>query len=1334
MITHDHMATPHTSRHESKLSPPTLECCMADRSPSPANANPGDDSLPEQITHTTVSLTLCDSGSNCTAVTTREALEDFQPYDPPRQLGLASAATTRAMGEGWCPFDFLATNGHWIRVRMKALLIPDFRRPIVSACKLRATTGWTFTPEGNFQVPSPSGPCIVPIHTRNDQWWLVTRMPVTTPDHAPSLSPQDPDWHGLTPAMRETVIAGRVSAPRLGARRVQEICSCTTAQATQIIASAEHHINMATATNQQPPSPPPTNVPPPPPPQKSKHSKYIPLPNTRGAPHDGRPVSTNWPVSPTERSRINAMNIDDLTRRLGLPPDAITRNVRQACKLRLAKLGVYPHPEDSAHDILLSWHHRLCHPSLRATALFLRLHNKHGKLNLSSVQKLFCDTCMRVKSKRVKFKASDHTPRSETDHMTHWVSDSIGPMPASRRNFTTCVFFLSNHDVAYMYFARDLKQHTFEHIQRQWTDDVRRDLADIPGVQSIDMHFTPKQNVQLQCDNAPYYVSTNARKVWRELGVNLKTSIPFLSQSNGRAEQFVGNIRRRAACSLAAAGLAKRVELWPEAFQFALDSHQILPNAGNGNISPYEYRTGRSPDISTIHPPFCSVYVWRPIKGRENKQTPGRKGIYLGRSRLNGSNVVLLEGEHRETTVASHHCNFNTTLPPMARNRWFLGKAPTGFRPRVDIQDEDDDVIDIDEINSQQTIADPDTINIDLLAQTAHITDPDTPDLTNLNIVTTDFTLSDQEFMHNLSKKDSTDGMHYCYSNALRDKKWGALVEEATNKELTGLHTSGCLVQVPASSMALDADVNRVVPIFMPKHATDAARTFIKYKTRICFAGKHFCKDPAHPDYIPTFTSQPKSETWRLHLSLIPTITTPDGTVTKIDTSDWVHAKADVAQAYLSVNFSTPTGTPVYLKLPADLTRQAIKIGMAQPDPGGVIFSVKRAVYGIASAARLFEQALTKHITQTMKCRQSNYEPNMFHRDTVRFLVHSDDCHFIGKKSDVDTIIDELEAHYGNMKREYWPTSILGWDVAYAPDRSVHLSAAAHIDKLREKCAMTNRFPRYTPMRSKAFFTKHDRSEGHVGVTKIAQKMTGIVNYIAQIARPDLSFTSSQYGIVASCPKRDLVRDLTHTARYLDCTSHYALKYNKTLNDDTNRIIAHVDASDGDGDQCKSQTGLTVFMNGAPVAWTSVRQTTVSLSTGESELKATCLAAREILFLRGVLTDMGHPQPSHPGTLLHSDSEVAIAWNKNPSLSKKNKHLNRQAWFCREQIAAGLIEIKHQPSKQMVADIQTKNLPRETHTTLCKMLFNDQPRAHRSTTPSTDVDTEKNTTTPISEN
>ena len=177
------------------------------------------------------------------------------------------------------------------------------------------------------------------------------------------------------------------------------------------------------------------------------------------------------------------------------------------------------------------------------------------------------------------------------------------------------------------------------------------------------------------------------------------------------------------------------------------------------------------------------------------------------------------------------------------------------------------------------------------------------------------------------------------------------------------------------------------------------------------------------------------------------------------------------------------------------------------------------------------------------------------------------------------------------------------------------------------------------------------------------------------------------------------------------------IQYKKNTGADLNIMHAYCDASDGDMDESKSQTGFVIYLNGAPVHWGSCKQTTTSLSTGESETKATCLVARELVFLRGLMAEMGHPQPP---TEVFSDSEVSIAWNQpKKALSKRNKHLARQDWYCKEQVELGAIKLTHCSSADQIADIATKNLPRVTHEKLCKHLFdmsNDENKDSIETT------------------
>ena len=159
-------------------------------------------------------------------------------------------------------------------------------------------------------------------------------------------------------------------------------------------------------------------------------------------------------------------------------------------------------------------------------------------------------------------------------------------------------------------------------------------------------------------------------------------------------------------------------------------------------------------------------------------------------------------------------------------------------------------------------------------------------------------------------------------------------------------------------------------------------------------------------------------------------------------------------------------------------------------------------------------------------------------------------------------------------------------------------------------------------------FSKQDRSPTDTGVTQTTQKLSGILNYIAMIARPDCSFTASQFGIVASSPPRTVIPELRHAARYLDATAHYVIRYKRECTRPLNILTAYVDASDADQDESKSQTGFIIFLGDSPVHWGSCKQTQTSLSTGESETRATCLVTRELLYLRNLLAEMGCPQPA----------------------------------------------------------------------------------------------------------
>ena len=66
-----------------------------------------------------------------------------------------------------------------------------------------------------------------------------------------------------------------------------------------------------------------------------------------------------------------------------------------------------------------------------------------------------------------------------------------------------------------------------------------------------------------------------------------------------------------------------------------------------------------------------------------------------------------------------------------------------------------------------------------------------------------------------------------------------------------------------------------------------------------------------------------------------------------------------------------------------------------------------------------------------------------------------------------------------------------------------------------------------------------------------------------------------------------------------------------------------------------------------------------------------------------------------PPISIISDNTSAISISKNPVMHSKTKHIPIKYHFLREQVLEEKVKLEYVPSKEQVADIFTKPLPRE---------------------------------------
>lgn len=115
------------------------------------------------------------------------------------------------------------------------------------------------------------------------------------------------------------------------------------------------------------------------------------------------------------------------------------------------------------------------------------------------------------------------------------------------------------------------------------------------------------------------------------------------------------------------------------------------------------------------------------------------------------------------------------------------------------------------------------------------------------------------------------------------------------------------------------------------------------------------------------------------------------------------------------------------------------------------------------------------------------------------------------------------------------------------------------------------------------------------------------------------------------------------------------------------------------------------------IAWSSKKQSTMLLSSCETEYKAITEVVQEAVWVRNLIIELGLKGTFklEKGITVKMDSELAIRLAKNPEYHAKTKHIHIRYHFIREKIRSGEITIKWVPTREMMADCITKPLPRE---------------------------------------
>jgi transposase InsO family protein len=514
--------------------------------------------------------------------------------------------------------------------------------------------------------------------------------------------------------------------------------------------------------------------------------------------------------------------------------------------------------------------------------------------------------------------------------------------------------------------------------------------------------------------------------------------------------------------------------------------------------------------------------------------------------------------------------------------------------------------------------------------------------------------------------------------------KW----KEALDKEMRSCESQKVWTLVRRDELPKGANVLPCKTVFKIK--LDEHGNVEQYKAR--FTPKGFRQKPG-VDFFETYARTGQYKTFRVALSLV---------------AKWDHelAQFDVPTAFLNAEVDED----IYVELPE---------GYEQP---GMVCKLHKSLYGLKQAPRNWDRLVHAFITNDMGFKASVSDPSLYFKRSrsgrlimvYRFVDDMQGSHHADDEAEFRECIKLLQDRF-NIKQLKSATWMLGMRITRdRKARTITLDQELYVTKAIEKfglqqCRVVNS-PEMVGAANDA------RSELTQPVERQRYlEITGTLMYAAISTRPDIAHAVHYLASAMQAPLQHHMQAAERVLRYLAGTKDIGLVFGSrngdTVGDSRGRkaqvqvdVCAFSDAdwANDKGDR-KSISGWVAKLNGDPVSWSSKKQRVVSISTCEAELYAEAAAIQEVLWLRGLMSELG--LSTLTGSTVHVDNQSTIAVSEHGVKSERTKHVDVKYHFVTDAVERGVVRLRWVPTSEQQADIFTKALPAPTFLHLRKQLM-----------------------------
>ncbi len=411
----------------------------------------------------------------------------------------------------------------------------------------------------------------------------------------------------------------------------------------------------------------------------------------------------------------------------------------------------------------------------------------------------------------------------------------------------------------------------------------------------------------------------------------------------------------------------------------------------------------------------------------------------------------------------------------------------------------------------------------------------------------------------------------------------------------------------------------------------------------------------------------------------------------------WECYVADVSKAFLHSDIGE---RPVFCKPPPEWRPKVC----TNRKRGGVIWQLKKALYGLKTSPKRWLECLTAAMTE-VGLHQTLLEGTVYVGRDVIICAHVDDLLCVGRTDRVEEVLGELQQRL-RMKVEKVQSSMvyLGRRLTRTKKGYTYGCDESYVDRMLAGLGWENMSP---SQNLAAMDSPRDEADATPIEDEAMQKMyreaIGRLHWLDRVdTRLPVSLLASASGRASACDVRNLKKVMKYLSGTKDVTARIepvSVAGPKPGADGD--ILVHSDSDwAGSKESRRSTSGAAVYVALAGrwffVQASTRRQVSVALSSAEAELAAAVAATTEAIGIRQLYRTMSDQEPTIAdpvrGIVIAMDAMAAVQLLRRKGCSKRMRHVEIRAFYMQDLVARGLT-IHKVGTLEMAADTLTKWMP-----------------------------------------